>query len=233
MNGRLFRCCALLLLVVALISGGRHLHAAGLFDPATIQAYLHQRPLYTACLFVALYAIFVLSFVPTLPLNLAAGLLWGGALGGILVAFGATLGATAAFLAARTVLGPLVLARIRWADRLKNDVERLGWLAVAFCRLNPAIPTCVVNYAFGITSLPLRTYLWATFVFFLPATLAIAVIGEQSQTLIVSSSASGLVDAAVASLAAVAVLLGIAWMARRWNSAKREMPAVRPGNASR
>jgi len=216
MKSRFFPYLALLFLAVALIASGRYLHAAGLFDPVDIQAYLRERPVETACLFVLFYGVCVLSFVPTLPLNLAAGLLWGGVVGGILVALGATLGAVAAFLAARTLLRPLVGERFRWAlpDRLKHGVDRLGWRAVAFCRLNPAVPTCVVNYAFGVTALPLRTYLWATFVFFLPATLAIAVIGEQTQTFIVGSSTSGLIDAAIATLTAIAVLLGIAWMAR-------------------
>ena len=216
MTIRFFHYFALLFLVVALIASGRYLHAAGLFDPTAIQAYLYQRPVETACLFVVLYGVCVLSFVPTLPLNLAAGLLWGGIVGGILVAVGATLGAVAAFLAARTLLGPLVVERFRWAlpDRLKDGVDRLDWRAVAFCRLNPAVPTCVVNYAFGVTSLPLRTYVWSTFVFFLPATLAIAFIGEQTQTFIVGSSTSGLIDAVIVTLAAVAILLGIAWLAR-------------------
>jgi len=206
----------LLVLAAALIATGRHLHAAGLFDPTEIQAYLHQQPVATACLFVAFYAVCMLSFVPTLPLNLAAGLLWGGLLGGILTTLGATLGAVAAFVLARTLLGQLLVERFRWElpDRVKSGVERLGWRAVAFCRLNPAIPTCVVNYAFGVTSLPLRTYAWATFVFFLPATLAIAVIGDQTQTFIVGSSAAGLINATIATLTAVALLLGIAWVAR-------------------
>lgn len=215
MKARYFRYLALLLLVAALIAGGRYLHAAGLFDPAEIQVYLRERPVETACLFVVLYGVCVLSFVPTLPFNLAAGLLWGGIAGGILAALGATLGALLAFVAARTLLGPLVVERFQWAlpEHLRDGFDRLGWRAVAFCRLNPTVPTCVVNYAFGVTSLPLRTYLWSTFVFFLPATLAIAFIGEQTQTFIVGSSASGLINAAVATLAAVAILLGIAWIA--------------------
>jgi uncharacterized membrane protein YdjX (TVP38/TMEM64 family) len=206
----------LLVLAAALIATGRYLHATGLFDPTKMQAYLHQKPVVTACLFVAFYAVCMLSFVPTLPLNLAAGLLWGGLPGGILTTLGATLGAVAAFVLARTLLGQLLVERFRWElpDRVKNGVERLGWRAVAFCRLNPAIPTCVVNYAFGVTSLPLRTYAWATFVFFLPATLAIAVIGDQTQTFIVGSSATGLINATVATLTAVALLLGIAWVVR-------------------
>lgn len=216
MPARRFQYVVLLVLFVALIAAGRWLYEAGLFDPAEWQAYVRERPVATACLFIGVYAVCMLAFVPTLPLNLAAGLLWGGLAGGVLTAIGATLGAIGAFLAARTLLGPLVVARLRWAlpDRLRNGVERIGWRAVAFCRLNPAVPTCAVNYAFGVTALPLRTYVCSTFVFFLPATLAIAIIGEQTQTFIVGAPTSGLIDATVAILAAVAVLFGIAWAAR-------------------
>lgn len=224
MKSRALHYLVLLLLAAALIATGRYLHAAGVFDPAEVQAHLHQQPVATACLFVAFYAVCMLAFVPTLPLNLAAGLLWGGLLGGILTTLGATLGAVIAFFVARTLLGPLLVERLRrrLPGRLKHGVEHLGWRAVAFCRLNPAVPTCIVNYAFGVTSLPLRTYAWATFIFFLPATLAIAVIGEQTQTFIVGSSTSGLIDAALATLTAVALLIGIAWIARMPRNATKQ-----------
>ena len=222
---RLLHYLAPLLFLAALIAGGRYLHAAGVFDPEEIRGYLRERPVGAACLFIAFYAACMVAFVPTLPLNLAAGLLWGGLAGGLFVTLGATLGAITAFLIARAMRAPPVLARrVREAlpGRLREGMERLGWRAVAFCRLNPAVPTCAVNYAFGFTALPLRTYAWATFVFFLPAALAIAFIGEQTQSLIVGSSTSALIDAVVATLAAVAVLLGIAWIARLPGTAAKQ-----------
>lgn len=224
MKPRIFHYVALVLLFAALLVAGRYLHAAGIFDPAEMQALVRERPLAAVCLFAAIYAVCVMSFVPTLPLNLAAGLLWGGVMGGLLTALGATLGSIGAFLVARRLLGPLVVARMQWLlpERVRDAVDRLGWRAVAFCRLNPAVPTCVVNYAFGVTSLPLRAYAWATFFFFLPATLAIAVVGEQSQVFIVGSSAIELIDAVLVTLASIATLLALSWIVRAPRAAAGE-----------
>ena len=52
-------------------------------------------------LFVLAYAVAVTLLIPTLPLNLGAGVLWGAGWGSALSVAGATLGATLAFLLTR------------------------------------------------------------------------------------------------------------------------------------
>ena len=121
--------------------------------------------------FVLAYAVGPAFLIPVLPLDLAAGLLFGPIWGTVYSLVGATLGATVAFLTARTVgrdwteqklSGPL--------KRLKDGVDRGGWEFVAFVRLVPVIPYNLLNYALGLTRIRLVPYVLATFVFMLPAT---------------------------------------------------------------
>jgi uncharacterized membrane protein YdjX (TVP38/TMEM64 family) len=207
---------AVLAMIVALVVAAREMHAAGLLDPATIRAFIDDRPLLTAGCFVLIYGACVMSFIPTLPLNLAAGFLWGWQAGGLLATLGVTLGALAAFVAARFVLGPATIARLSalLPFDLGRTIDRLGWRAVAFFRLNPAFPTSVINYALGVTSLSLATYCWSTFVFLLPATFAIALAGEKTQALILAGSAADLVNALAVILAVATTLAAVAWIMR-------------------
>lgn len=207
---------AVLFVVAALVLTARELHSMGWLDPGKIRAFINDRPLLTAGSFVLIYGACVMSFIPTLPLNLAAGFLWGWLAGGMLATVGVTLGAVAAFVAARFVLGPATIARLAalLPFDLGKTIDRLGWRAVAFFRLNPAFPTSVINYALGITSLSLATYCWSTFVFLLPATFAIALVGEQTQALIFGGSAADLVNALAVTLAVVTTLVAIAWVIR-------------------
>src|SRR5713101_2322540 len=146
--------------------------------------------------FVLIYAVCPAFLVPGLPLDLAAGLLFGPVWGTVYSLVGATVGATIAFLAARTVgrewteeklSGPL--------KKLKEGVDKGGWEFVAFARLVPVIPFNLLNYALGLTRIGLVPYVLASFVFMAPAAAvyvyagwaggeAIAGEGTLSQTLV-------------------------------------------------
>ena len=133
-------------------------------------------------LFIGAYALAVALLLPTLPLNLAAGALWGPALGSIVALAGSTSGALLAFLLARSAVGrPLSRSLDRGrARRLQTLLQQHGWKVVAFVRLNPVFPG-PVNFLFGFTSISARTYCWATGVFLAPPTIAFAIqIGRAS-----------------------------------------------------
>ncbi len=138
-----------------------------------------ERPLLAPLAFILAYALAVLFMIPTLPLNIGAGFLWGPFLGGLYSLFGSTLGAVGAFLFARTTFGqPMARGfKGKTISRLAASLEKGGWKVVAFARLNPAVPTSIVNFLFGLTSLRLWTYTWASFVFFFPLCYVFAYLG--------------------------------------------------------
>ena len=112
-------------------------------------------------IFVALYVLATVLFLPGWILTLGAGAVYGVIRGFILVSIAATLGATAAFLVGRYLARGWVAGRIEGNPRFQaidEAVGREGWKIVLLTRLSPAFPFNLLNYAFGLTRLSLRDY---------------------------------------------------------------------------
>lgn len=139
-----------------------------------------SHPLLAPVVFVALYALAMLFMLPTLPLNIGAGFLWGAEFGSLYALLGSTLGAVLAFVFARTAFGqPFARGfQSKLLQRLNADMHKSPWKVVAFVRLNPAVPTSVVNFLLGLTSLRLWTYAWGTFVFSAPLCYVFSYLGQ-------------------------------------------------------
>jgi uncharacterized membrane protein YdjX (TVP38/TMEM64 family) len=114
--------------------------------------------------FVAGYAVACILFVPASLLTLAAGAIFGVALGVPLVLTGASLGATASFLIARYLAQDAVGRRLSRDPRLAA-IGRLvgtdGRRIVFLMRLSPVFPFGALNYALGLTRLRLVDFLIA------------------------------------------------------------------------
>jgi uncharacterized membrane protein YdjX (TVP38/TMEM64 family) len=126
-------------------------------------------------LYVLAYVVCCVLVVPALALTLGAGAIFGFVAGSIVVIIGATLGATAAFLLARTVLRHRVEritsnhVKFRALDRaITAEGMKIMWLV----RLSGFPPFTWVNYAFGLTGVRLRQYIVTTFFGIIPGTLA-------------------------------------------------------------
>jgi uncharacterized membrane protein YdjX (TVP38/TMEM64 family) len=113
-------------------------------------------------------------FLPSLPITLAGGVLFGPFWGVVYTALGSTCGAALVFLVTRYLARDWVakkLARTRLMS-LDDKVARHGWKIVAFTRLIPVFSFSLLNYAFGLTRISFWPYLAATFVCTLPSTIA-------------------------------------------------------------
>ena len=150
----------------------------------------------------------VFALLPTLPMNLAAGFLWGPYLGTLYTVFGATLGAVAAFLTARYLLRDQVLrfVRGRARDWLSAELAGPGWKTVAFTRVNPVFPFGPINWVFGVSSIRAWAYTWATLVFVVPPAMFIASIGASVGSLVLSGETRSLVTEVMTASALVTVL---------------------------
>ncbi len=114
-------------------------------------------------------------FLPGLPIGLAGGILFGPFWGVVYTIFGATIGATLAFLVARYLARDWVAAKLSGTklSTLDEKVGQHGWKIVALTRLVPLFPYNLLNYAFGLTRISLLAYAVSTFIFMLPMTIAI------------------------------------------------------------
>lgn len=182
----------LLICFAAIVVFTWDLRRHGYFDPKLVQNLVGAHPVLSPVVFVVLFAICVFSALPTLPANLAAGLFWGPVLGGVLSTTAATLGAIAAFAVARSILGRPLAERFdnRIVAEMQREFEAKGWLFLAFVRINPVFPTGVLNYILGLTSIDTFTYVWVTFAFILPPSIAIALIGQSVGSFVVDGQIS-------------------------------------------
>lgn len=195
-------CVALIIASLMLL---RHL---GLIDADSMVDSLKRHPTLAPFLFVLVYAVMVFALLPTLPMNLAAGFLWGPYLGTLYTVFGATLGAVAAFLTARYLLRDQVLRFVRGRARawLSAELAGPGWKTVAFTRVNPVFPFGPVNWVFGVSSIRAWAYTWATLVFVVPPAMFIASIGASVGSLVLSGETRSLVTEVMTASALVTAL---------------------------
>ena len=169
--------------------------------------------------FVGLYALLSLLVVPTVPLNLGAGILWGPLRGGLYSAAGATLGGAGAFLLARHLVGSAAVHRWtggRWSA-LQEDLERSDWKVVAFTRLSPVFPTGVLNYCYGLTAIRFTTFVWSTFLFLLPGSVLFAGLGNLAGQVSLAGEPRRVAQAFLLVSAAATGVVALRWLVRRRN----------------
>jgi uncharacterized membrane protein YdjX (TVP38/TMEM64 family) len=131
-----------------------------------------------AIILVGASTIAALVLFPVSLLMLFSGAYFGLWWGFIFNTIGFMTGAMLAFLTARHLARSTVTALLPTsAHRALARLETSGWQTVAVLRTVSIIPGVLVNYALGITALPLATYAWASLVFTLPNIFIITYAG--------------------------------------------------------
>jgi len=197
-------------IVIFLILLTTYLRKYGYISTDGIFAFIQKYKVAAPLFFILLYAIGPSLFIPSLPLTLGAGFLWGPLWGVIFSITGATTGASVAFLISRYLMANTIKEHFgyeKW-KWLQEKVEKHGWKAVAFARIVPIFPFPVLNYLFGITPMPFFHYLWSTFAFMLPACIAYVAFGSSMGELILKGNIKGLIIGII--VASVALLLPFA-----------------------
>jgi len=172
-----------------------YLRQEGHLNPELLFTFISNYPLMAPLIFIAFYVLALLVMLPTLPLNLGAGILWGPVWGGLIATAGSGLGAIAAFAIARTTLGQPLAQRLdnRMLAWLQNELETKGWYIVAFTRINPVFPSGPLNFVFGLTSIRFLTYTWSSLAFLFPPTLAFAMIGYEVSDFVLEGEMADLI----------------------------------------
>jgi uncharacterized membrane protein YdjX (TVP38/TMEM64 family) len=207
MNRNLLRIILGLILLVAVATA---IAQRDQFDTAALQAWVEGAGAAGPLLFMLVYALATVLFLPGSVLTLAGGALFGPLWGTLWNLTGATLGASLAFLIARHLGADWVARRAgtRLA-RLNDGVSAEGWRFVAFTRLVPVFPFNLLNYALGLTRIPFVAYLLATWIFMLPGALAYTWLGHAGR-----EALSGGESLIRNSLIALALLAAVAFLPR-------------------
>jgi len=124
--------------------------------------------------FVLIYIIAVVAALPALPFTITGAALFGSLTGVILVSIASTAGAGLAFLIARYAARERMVRRFSGNEtfrKLDRMTKEHGAVVVAITRLVPIFPFNLLNYGFGLTGIPFRTYLFWSWLCMLPGTV--------------------------------------------------------------
>lgn len=152
-----------------------------LLHPERITGWLQQTGPWAPLIFMALMATaVVISPIPSLPLDLAAGAAFGPVLGTTYAVIGAEVGAIASFLIGRA-LGRDVLTRILRTDI--NFCERCSdrhlAVFVFLSRLIPLFSFDLISYGAGLTNMSIKAFAVATLLGMIVPTYALTYAGSQ------------------------------------------------------
>lgn len=171
--------------------------------------------------FIALSSLLTVAMFPGPLLAGASGLLFGTALGTPVSIIAATLGASLAFSLSRRYGARSVDALSGRRVRVVQDfIAQRGFLSVLYARILPAMPYNIVNYAAGLTAVPLLTFAAATAIGCAPRAFAYTALG---------GSLSNLDSPAAIAAFAVLLVMGIGGtiVAARDVNVRRRLAGIR------
>ncbi|WP_421616817.1 TVP38/TMEM64 family protein [Brevibacillus sp. TJ4] len=130
----------------------------------------------------------VMAFFPVIPYPIVGGVIgaaYGPIVGGLITWIGSTAASILMFLVVRygyQEWGMRVLARYERIGRLGAMFERNAFVAIAFVRLVPIVPSIIVNMYAALHRVSFATYAIASALGKIPAMLLFAVVGDNLMT---------------------------------------------------
>lgn len=169
----------ILLVVLLVLAGMKYFHAQELLK--RLLSWVAELGAWAPFLYILIYILACVFFIPGSILTLGAGVLFGVVKGSIIVSLAATAGATCAFLVGKYLARDWVAKKIRANPKFQvidEAVAREGWKIVGLTRLSPIFPFNLLNYAYGLTRVSLRDYFFASWVGMMPGTVMYVYIGS-------------------------------------------------------
>ncbi|MEL6260919.1 MAG: TVP38/TMEM64 family protein [Cyanobacteria bacterium J06623_5] len=154
--------------------------AALLFNRATLTQFFDNAGPGGICLFVCAHVVANAVGIPGTLLVVVGGAVFGLWWGTVWSVLGATLGAIAAFLLARYLLYDWFKRRFHHRplfQKINTTLCNNALSCVLTIRFSPVSPFNLVNFAFGLTRMPVRPYAIGTLIGIIPGTLAYTWLG--------------------------------------------------------
>lgn len=184
-------------------------------------------PVYTVS-----FIVWCLFGLPAALFSIGAGVTWGMAWGTVIAVPSATLTATAAFIAGR------YLFRGRFRDWLLHRprlsaidraVTKRGPILVLLLRFSPVFPFPILNYALGLTHIPLKGFFLATLFGMIPITFMWTYVGEVGAEL--AGGHVGTAKIVLGVIGAVVTAFVTVWVGKAARAALREAASEQEAEA--
>lgn len=179
--------------LIILAVGGVTIAVLGLFEYLSLSAiieihtalvnYVAERPAATVAIYAAVYVAAVVFSVPGGSLlTVVGGIVFGGALGGLITTITVTLGSVCVFLIARTALSGWMRRRAdKMEPRIASFIEGLrnnAFYVIVVLRLVPVVPFWASNALPALFGVGIWVFTGATLVGLLPWTMSYAFFGS-------------------------------------------------------
>lgn len=128
--------------------------------------------------FVAIYSLCAVIIFPTQPLSIAAVLIWGWRLGGLIELVAATIAAVFPYLIARGTGRRWIEPRLKQHARVAALLDREGFMLVLILRVTSMVPYPILNYLAGCSTVRLLPYVGATLLGMVPSVFIFAYFVE-------------------------------------------------------
>jgi uncharacterized membrane protein YdjX (TVP38/TMEM64 family) len=187
---------ALALIVLIAIAYGfglhRHLSLTALAENREqLRQFVDDNLVLALLIYMATYVTLVALSIPgAAGMSIAGGFLFGWALSVPATVTSAVIGSVIVFQVVKTSAGAALAERTGpFVQRLSQGFSENAFSFLLFLRLAPVFPFFIVNAVAGLCRVPLRTFVIATFIGIIPASIAFALLG---------SGLDGVIDAHVA-----------------------------------
>jgi uncharacterized membrane protein YdjX (TVP38/TMEM64 family) len=145
----------ILLMVIFIALPAVVAYLLGWIDPLRLQGLILSAGAWAPLLYVGLYVVATSLLLPSTPLNISGGLLFGLSLGMLWTGIAAVVAAAMTFAFARTLGQTVIRQKMvgRW-QAMDAEVRRGAKLYMFAVRLLPVLPNGLVNYSAGVVTLP-------------------------------------------------------------------------------
>lgn len=197
----------------------------GQLNAASLEGWIASAGALGPAIYMALYAVATVLFLPGSVITLAGGALFGPVWGTLYSLSGATAGATVAYLISRYLAADWVSRKAGgWLKQVIDGAEAEGWRFVAFVRLVPLFPFNLLNYVLGLTRIPLTQYVVASCVFMAPGALAYAYLGYVGREAL--AGGEGLIQKSLLAIALLGAIAFLPPLVRRFRAASGRILAA-------
>ena len=173
-----------LLTIICIVATGLGVLLLGGIDREQLEIWLQQMGILAPIIYIGLYTVATLLILPSTPLNLTGGAIFGIWFGTLWTTIAAIIAAIVAFAFTRTVGRELIARRLagRW-EAIDAEMRSGGLFYMFAIRLLPIIPYGLVNFTAGLTSIRFRDYLIGTILGTIPGVLPFVMMGSGLQAL--------------------------------------------------
>jgi uncharacterized membrane protein YdjX (TVP38/TMEM64 family) len=155
-----------------------------------LKSYINSFGMLSPIVFILIFIIATIAFIPGLPVTILSGILFGAFWGTVYVVIGSTIGVSVSFLIGRYIGRDMVVKAVEKNSKmtsLDKFIKEQGNTILIVSRLVPIFPFNLQNYAYGITDIKFSTYFWYSLIFMIPGTFIYTCFGALSYSEIPST----------------------------------------------